>query len=56
MSVKKQSPSLCKFHYFHEKSPEEFLDETDVNGFFYYNIFNISQSQRRRLRVSKGSN
>ena len=33
-----------------------FLDETDVISYFYHNIFNISQSQHRIVRVSRGSN
>ena len=56
MSVKKQFPSLCKFYSFHEKIPEEFLDETEVDGYFYHNIFDISQSQHRIVRVSRSSN
>ena len=56
MSVKKQIPSLCKIYSFFEEIPEEFLDETDVDSCFYYNIFDISQSQHRMFRVSRGSN
>ena len=55
MSVKKQIPSLCKLYSFYEEIPEEFLDETDVDSCFY-NIFDISQSQHRIVRVSRGSN
>ena len=55
-SVKKQILSLCKFYSFHEEIPEEFLDETDVDKYFYYNVFHISQSQHRIVRNSKGSN
>ena len=55
MSVKKQIPSLCNFYSFPEEIPEEFLDETDVDRFFYHNIFDISQSQHRIVRVSRGS-
>ena len=44
MSVKKQIPSLCKLYSFYEDKPEEFLDETVVDNFFYHNIFDISQS------------
>ena len=32
------------------------MDETDVDSYFYHNIFDISQSQHRIVRVSKGSN
>ena len=53
MSVKEQVPSLRKLFSFYEEIPEEFLDETDVDSFFYHNI---SQSQHRIVRVSRGSN
>ena len=55
MSVKKQIPlfRLCSFY---EEIPEEFLDETDVDSYFYHNIVNISQSQHRIVRVTRGSN
>ena len=56
MSVKKQIPSLCKLYSFYEEIPEEFLDETDVDSYFYHNIFDISQSQHRIVRVSRESN
>ena len=56
MSVKKQIPSLCKLYSFYEETPEEFLDETDADSYFYHNIFDISQSQHRIVRVSRGSN
>ena len=56
MSVKKPIPSLCKLYSFFEEIPEEFLDETDVDSYFYHNIFDISQSQHRTVRVSRGSN
>ena len=55
MSVKKRIPSLCKLYSFYEEIPEQFLDETDVNSYFYHNIFDISQSQYRIVRVSRGS-
>ena len=45
MSVKKLIPSLCKLYSFYEEIPQEFLDETDVDSFFYHNIFDISQSK-----------
>ena len=56
MSVKKQIPSLCKLYSFYEETPWEFLDETDVDSYFYHNLFDISQSQHRIVRVSRGSN
>ena len=56
MSVKKQIPSLCKLYSFYEKILEEFLDRTDIDSYFYHNIFDISQSQHRIVRVNRGSN
>ena len=56
MSTKKQISSLCKLYSVYEEIPEEFLDETDVDSYFYYNILDISQSHNRIVRVSKGSN
>ena len=56
MSVKKQIPSLSKRYSFYEEIPEQFLDETDVDSSFYYNIFEITQSQHRIVRVRRGSN
>ena len=56
MSVKKQTPSLYKLYSFYEEIPEEFLDGTDVDSYFYKKIFDISQSQHRIVRVSRGSN
>ena len=45
MFVKEQIPNLCKLYSFYEEIPEEFLDETDVDSYFYHNVFDISQSQ-----------
>ena len=56
MSVKKQILSLCKRYSIYEEIPEDFLDKTDVYNYFYHNIFDISQSQHRIVRVSRDSN
>ena len=58
MSAKKQMQilSLCKLYSVYEELPEEFLDKTDVVSYFYHNILDISQSNYRNVRVSKGSN
>ena len=56
MSVKKQIPNLCKLYSFYEEIPEEFLDETDVDSYFYHHNFDIFQSQHRIVRISRGSN
>ena len=54
MSVKKQNPSLRELYSFHEESPREFLDQTDVESCFcYVNIFEISQSL---YRIGRDSN
>ena len=54
MSVKEQIPSLCKLYSFYEDLTEEFLDETDVDSYFYHNIFDSFQSQRPIVRVTRG--
>ena len=56
MSVKKQIPSFCKLYPFNEGISADFLDETDVDSYFYLNIFDICQSQHRMLRLRKDSN
>ena len=56
MSTIKQISSFCKLYSIYEERPEEFLDETDVDSYFYDNILDISQSHNRLVRVSKGSN
>ena len=55
MSTKKQISSLCKLYSVYEEIPE-FLNEADVDSYFYLNILDISQSHHRIVRVSKGSN
>ena len=55
MSTNKQISSLCKLYSIYEEIPEEFLDETDVNIYYYNKILDISQSHHRRVRISKGS-
>ena len=54
MSTKKQISSLCKLYSVKEEVPEEFLDEIDVDSYFYHNILDISQSHHRKVRFSKG--
>ena len=56
MSTKKLISSLCKLYLVYEEMPEDFLDETDVDSYFYRNILDISQSHHQIVRVSKGSN
>ena len=56
MSTKKQISSLCKLYSIYEEKPEELLDETDVDSYFYHNILDSSQFHNRIDRVSKASN
>ena len=48
-----QIPSLCKLYSVYEEIPDAFLDETDVDSYFYHNLLDLSQSHHRRVRVSK---
>ena len=56
MSTKKQISSWCKLYSVYEEIPEEFLDETDVDGYFHRNKLDLSQSHHRIFRDSKRSN
>ena len=53
MSTKKQISSLCKLYSIYEEIPEEFLDKTDADGYFFHHILDFSQSHNRVVRVSK---
>ena len=66
MSIKNQSPILCKLYSFYGKVPEEPLAETNVQSQYYWNFFDIqsrhqispshTQSQYRKVRVSNSCN
>ena len=56
MCMKKQIPNLRKLYTIYEEFPEFFLDETDVDSYFYRNILEIALIDNRNFRVSKGSN
>ena len=56
MSTKKQISRSCTLYSVKEEIPEEFLDKTDVDSYFYHNILDILQYHNRIVRVSKGSN
>ena len=56
MSVKKHISSLGKLYTIYEEIPKSFLDETDVDSYFYHNILDIALIDNRIVRVSKGSN
>ena len=44
------------YSIYEEEIPEELLDETDIDSYFYHNILDISLSHHRIVRVSKRSN
>ena len=56
MSVKKQILSLSKLCTIYEEVTESFLDETDVDSYFYHNILDMALIDNRSVPVSKGSN
>lgn len=56
MTAKSHISSLSKLYTIYEGIPESFLDETDVDSYFYHNILDISQTGNRIVRLSKGSN
>ena len=53
MSTNKQISSFYKLLSVYEEVPEEFLDDTDVDSYFYHNILDISQSHNLIVRVAK---
>ena len=42
-----QISRLCKLYSVYEEIPEDILDETDEDFYFYHNILDISQSHHR---------
>ena len=56
MSLKKQIPSLSKLYTIYEQVSESFLDEADVDSYFYHNISDLAVVDNRIVRVGKGSN
>ena len=56
MSTKKQISSLCKLCSVYEEITEECSGGIDVDSYCYHNVLGISQSHKRIVRVSKGSN
>ena len=52
---KSNFPACANFIQY-EEVPEEFVDETDVDSYFFHNTLDNSQSHNRIVRVSKGSN
>ena len=56
MSVMKQISSLSKLYTIYEKVPQKFLEESDVDSYFYHNNFGTVLIVNRIFRVSKGFN
>ena len=56
MSVKKQFSSLSKLYTSYKEVPESFLDEIDVDSYFYQNNLHIALIDNRIFRVTKCSN
>ena len=56
MSVKQQVLSLSLLYSIYEVVPEQTLDEADVDSYFYHNILDVTKTDNRLVRVSKGSN
>ena len=56
MSIKKQFPNLGKLHTIYKQVPENFLDETDVDSYFYHKISDIPLVANPIFLVSRGSN
>ena len=54
MPVKQQFPSLSLLYSIYEDVPEQTLDEDDVD--FYHNKLDVTKTDNRLVRVSKGSN
>ena len=56
MSIKQQLPCLSLLYSIYEEVPEQTLDEADVDSYFYHNILDVTKTDNRLVRVSKGSN
>ena len=56
MSKKKQIQSLSQLYTLYGEVSENFLDETDVDSYFYHNILYIALIDSRIVRISKGAN
>ena len=55
MSVK-QIPKLSKMYAIYEEVPKSFLDETDVDRYFYHEILDIALIDNQIVRVGKDIN
>ena len=56
MPIKNQLPTLSKLYSIYEETPEDLLDEADIDSFFYHSILNNTEKENRLVRLSKTSN
>ena len=56
MPVKQQLSSVSLLYSHYEDIPDQTLDEADVESYFYHNILDVTKTETRLVRVSKGSN
>ena len=49
MSHKNQLPILSKLYSIYETIPENFLDETDIDSYFYHSILEISKGSKKKI-------
>ena len=56
MPIKNQLPTLFKHYSIYKEIPEDLLDETDIDSYFYHSISNITKKQNNLVRLSKTSN
>ena len=56
MSVEQQLPCLSLLYSTYEDVPKQTLDKADVDSYFSHNILDVTKTENRLLRVSKGSN
>ena len=56
LSVKQQLPSLSLLYSVYEDVPEQISDETVVDLYFYNDVLDVTKTDNRHVRASKGSN
>ena len=53
MSTKKQISSLCKLYSIYEETPEEFLDEKDVDSYFITSLWTFHSPATEKFELAK---
>ena len=46
MSVKSQIPTLSRLYTIYEDLPDSFLDESDIDSYFYHNILDVAEIKK----------